>query len=448
MSEEQQLIDAYMDSELTSEDEVGLAEWLAADDEHVRQFVRETYLHRQIREVMLARPYRAYGLSEDDHAARQAKAAPVRWLGGQLGRLLGFRWPLALRASFAALAVCLMVAVAVGFWCLGPTMGEPVLAEVRGAGISLERAGQPVPTLAGTRLQAGDLLRAPEAATAIIGFAPEKTRITIQPGTDLALASMSRGKRLFLRRGKLETSVARQRPFRSMVLKTPEAEARVLGTHFTLAVATNGTRLEVTEGKVRFTRMSDLKAVRVTAGHYAVAAADCELAALPFTGAILRESWSGVAGQSLNDFRKNPRFPDHPDGSDLARSFELEPVKTNRFGVRFRGYLHPPVSGDYEFWLATATDAVMFVSPDERVADKVAIARMQDVGRPKEWDAPRFRGSSLWAPPVPLVAGQRYYIEALVFIEKGEGHLSVAWKRPGGSRELLTGEFLSPFKPK
>jgi hypothetical protein len=73
---------------------------------------------------------------------------------------------------------------------------------------------------------------------------------------------------------------------------------------------------------------------------------------------------------------------------------------------------------------------------------------MQDVGRPKEWDAPRFRGSSLWAPPVPLVAGQRYYIEALVFIEKGEGHLSVAWKRPGGSRELLTGEFLSPFKPK
>ena len=75
--------------------------------------------------------------------------------------------------------------------------------------------------------------------------------------------SLSRGKRFALRAGKIEASVARQRPFRPMVIVTPQAEARVLGTHFTLAADTNATTLEVTEGKVKFTRASDGKAVKV-----------------------------------------------------------------------------------------------------------------------------------------------------------------------------------------
>jgi hypothetical protein len=87
------------------------------------------------------------------------------------------------------------------------------------------------------------------------------------------------------------------------------------------------------------------------------------------------------------------------------------------------------------------------MSPNENPAEAVGIARQQRTGMGGRWDAPRFQGPSLWSSPIPLVAGRRYYIEALVTIEKGEGHLSVAWKPPSGTRELLTGEFLSPFKP-
>ena len=71
MSKEQQLIESYLDGELTADEEGRLTEWLATDAEHVHQFVRETHLHRQIREVMLARPYRAYGLSEVASAERK-----------------------------------------------------------------------------------------------------------------------------------------------------------------------------------------------------------------------------------------------------------------------------------------------------------------------------------------------------------------------------------------
>src|SRR5438876_453377 len=84
-------------------------------------------------------------------------------------------------------------------------------------------------------------------------------------------------------RGQFEASVARQRPFRPLVVTTAQAEARVLGTRFTLAATTNATRLEVADGKVRLKRLSDGEAVRVGAGNYTVAAPGYELAPQPLT---------------------------------------------------------------------------------------------------------------------------------------------------------------------
>ena len=72
--------------------------------------------------------------------------------------------------------------------------------------------------------------------------------------------------------GKLEATVARQRPFKPLLVRTPNAEARVLGTKFTLTTTTNRTRLDVSEGSVRLTRASDGAAVKVGAGQYAVVA--------------------------------------------------------------------------------------------------------------------------------------------------------------------------------
>ena len=46
MNDERQFIDGYLDEELTRDEERRLAEWLAADSEHVRQFVRDAQLHR------------------------------------------------------------------------------------------------------------------------------------------------------------------------------------------------------------------------------------------------------------------------------------------------------------------------------------------------------------------------------------------------------------------
>jgi hypothetical protein len=47
-----------------------------------------------------------------------------------------------------------------------------------------------------------------------------------------------------------------------------------------------------------------------------------------------------------------------------------------------------------------------------------------------------------------LVAGRRYYIEVLHKAGPGRNHLSVTWKRPDNRFEVISGEYLSPFKPK
>jgi len=194
------------------------------------------------------------------------------------------------------------------------------------------------------------------------------------------------------------------------------------------------------------TRLADGAAVQVGKGRYAVVAGKTELSALPFTGTILRQWWSGVQGHSVLDFRNDPRYPNHPDGSELARGMELQSIMTNQLGVRFCGYLHPPVTGEYEFWLSGATSAKLFISPTENPADEVTVAFVLEPSR--NMDRPRYQTSpSAWAPPVRLVAGRRYYIEALVFVDKGEGFLSIAWKRDGQSREPLAAEFLSPYTP-
>jgi len=369
-----------------------------------------------------------------------------RWL-----ERLGFcvrRWP-PTQTAMLAFAASILVFLSLSAWFFGsPTMGQPVLAEVKGQGSSIERATEVVPALNGTRLQPGDVLHLGTNASATIAFGAEKTRLELAAGAELNVTSFAYGKHFGLEAGRIEASVAHQRPFKSMVITTPQAEVRVLGTRFSLNATSNATRLEVAEGKVRFTRTRDRQAVRVAGGSYAVAAADYELAALPFTGKILREFWRGVSVTSLRAFEQDPRFPAHPDGWDLSSAFELEPTETNHLVVRFSGYLHPPITGDYEFWLAGASAAQLFLSPAERAEERIVIAQTSDGTRAKAWDAPRFQRQSQWAPPLPLVAGRRYYIEGLVLVQHGEGHLSVAWKGPGRPRELLTAEFLSPAEPK
>jgi len=91
-----------------------------------------------------------------------------------------------------------------------------------------------------------------------------------------------KGKTFFVAKGAVTAEVKKQPADRPMILTTPLGEAKVLGTTLRLKVDEKGaTRLEVVEGKVRLTRLSDSKGVEVVTSHYAVTAGGVELVSRP-----------------------------------------------------------------------------------------------------------------------------------------------------------------------
>jgi ferric-dicitrate binding protein FerR (iron transport regulator) len=127
-----------------------------------------------------------------------------------------------------------------------------------------------LPLLAGQGLQT---VGADSGAT--IRF-PDASRLELGPNTVLNRLTAGRadgekqgaGKEAYLDRGLLTAVVADQPPSRPLVVHTPHADARILGTRLTLVVSAGATRLDVDQGRVQFTRQRDGATVEVAAGQY------------------------------------------------------------------------------------------------------------------------------------------------------------------------------------
>jgi hypothetical protein len=78
--------------------------------------------------------------------------------------------------------------------------------------------------------------------------------------------------------GVIVAEVAKQPADKPMLFLTAHAEARVLGTKLRIETAGDSTRLDVTEGRVRLTRLKDKASVDVATGHHAIASPSGALA--------------------------------------------------------------------------------------------------------------------------------------------------------------------------
>jgi ferric-dicitrate binding protein FerR (iron transport regulator) len=90
------------------------------------------------------------------------------------------------------------------------------------------------------------------------------------------------GLRIELERGSVQAALKKQPAGHPFIFTTPEAEAVVMGTTLRLFAGGHSTRLEVTEGQVRFRRRHDGAEVAVKTGQYALVAPNVPLTAAPF----------------------------------------------------------------------------------------------------------------------------------------------------------------------
>jgi hypothetical protein len=156
------------------------------------------------------------------------------------------------------------------------------------------------------------------------------------------------------------------------------------------------------------------------------------------TGSVFHEVWRNLPGNNLDDAYAALSRP--PSSASPVTSFESPVEIGDDYATRIRGFLHPPVDGEYVFWISSDDGSALFLSPDESPERKVRIAWAPGDTRVKEWG----KFSEQTSKPVALAAGRRYYIEA-VHKEGGGGndHVAVAWQPPGGAREVIPGKYLS-----
>jgi hypothetical protein len=55
MNSEKNIVDAYLDGEMTPETERQLIEWLASDRENIRHFVIATHEHKIMRDIIFSK---------------------------------------------------------------------------------------------------------------------------------------------------------------------------------------------------------------------------------------------------------------------------------------------------------------------------------------------------------------------------------------------------------
>lgn len=127
------------------------------------------------------------------------------------------------------------------------------------------------------------------------------------------------------------------------------------------------------------------------------------------------------------------------DVVESLTSFECPKDWAEDYGTWVHGYLYPPVTGNYTFWIASDDEGELWLSPDPDPKHEQEIAFVNGWTPPRAWDSmPSQRSRAL-----PLQAGKAYYIEALQKEGGGGDHLSVAWACAGHDREVIPGQYLS-----
>src|SRR4051812_3253889 len=143
---------------------------------------------------------------------------------------------------------------------------------------------------------------------------------------------------------------------------------------------------------------------------------------------VLREVYLNIGGNAISDLLNSPSFPNNPSYETLEPIFEAPQNVAETYGQRMRALVIAPTSGSYIFWISSDDNGALYLSTTEDPAQKVQIATVNNWTSSREWTKEPNQQSGA----ITLVAGQRYYIEALQKEGGGGDNLAVRWQLPSG----------------
>jgi hypothetical protein len=162
---------------------------------------------------------------------------------------------------------------------------------------------------------------------------------------------------------------------------------------------------------------------------------------------IARAWWTDLKDMNLTELG-NLAGP--PTGREiLGKAFEVPVNVATNFEARYQGFLIPPLTGSYKFWIANESISEFWLSADATPAKKTKIAEVTRSTPYSKWPHTHEAESV----SVNLEAGKRYYLEVLQQQQSGSTQLAVRWQLPNGVEERpipgwrmvpLDGEWFKP----
>ncbi len=145
-------------------------------------------------------------------------------------------------------------------------------------------------------------------------------------------------------------------------------------------------------------------------------------------GGLTREVWTGLPGTSVHEMlEQSSRKP--VESSRIGDASTADPREN--YGERLRGYILPPASGPYVFWISSDDGSDLRLSPSRDPREAKSIATVPDWVPENIWD----KYESQHSQPVSLEAGKAYYIEVLHKQGLGGAHLAIGWQMPDNKLE-------------
>ncbi len=157
------------------------------------------------------------------------------------------------------------------------------------------------------------------------------------------------------------------------------------------------------------------------------------------SGRITRDVWTGLSGVQISSIP----LAETPNESHTLMSFEAPQNTGDNYGARIRGYICPPATGNYIFWISGNDKTELWISTDDNPSNKRRIAHTDGYTNVRQWN----KYTTQQSVPVALTANQRYYVEALHKEGVGTDHVAVGWQLPNGALERpMPGIRLIPFE--
>ena len=152
--------------------------------------------------------------------------------------------------------------------------------------------------------------------------------------------------------------------------------------------------------------------------------------AVPQGQGLLRQVWYDCS-ENLTTMTGKNTYPNYPDLTSTLTEFASPIDWGDYYGQKLSGFIIPPVTGDYTFWICSDDYSELWLSTDQTTRRKKRIAYLYGWAPVGSWETSGTQKSV----SISLTANKPYYIEGLQTDGSGGDHIIVRWQLPDGTIE-------------